>query len=120
MRLARSQLSQRPCAWEAYAATLGLSLLGGRGALGLDHEALGSEVLGLWVEQLASAPDALGGFRCGRPSGVSCMGPQFANLRAHNWASGERRGSGAAYPALAVQGRRGEGRQGPRLLPRVL
>ena len=76
----------------------------GRAALGLNHEALGSEVLGLWVEQLASAPDALGGFRCGRPSGVSCVCPQFANLRAHNRASG---------PALAVQGRRGEGRQGP-------
>ena len=26
----------------------------------------------------------------------------------------------AAYPALAVQGRRGEGRQGPQLLLRVL
>ena len=47
----------------------------GGAALGLNHEAFGSEVLGLWVEQLTSAPDALGGFRCGRPSGVSSMGP---------------------------------------------
>ena len=75
--------------------------------------ALGSEVLGLWVEQLASAPDAL-------PPKVSGVGPQFANLRARNRASVERWGSGAAYPALAVQGRRGEGRQGLQLLLRVL
>ena len=34
--------------------------------------------------------------------------------------SGKLRGSGAAYPALTVQGRRGEGRQGLRLLLRVL
>ena len=39
---------QQLCAWEADPATLGLS-----------HVALGSEVLGLWVEQLASGPDAL-------------------------------------------------------------
>ena len=52
--LAGSQAVDRPiqplcalCAWEADPATLGLS-----------HVALGSEVLGLWVEQLASAPDA--------------------------------------------------------------
>ena len=50
----------------------------GWAALGLSHAALGSAVLGLWVEQLASAPDALGGFRCGRPSGVSCVCLQFA------------------------------------------
>ena len=31
----------------------------GGAALGLNHVALGSEVLGLWVEQLVSAPDAL-------------------------------------------------------------
>ena len=51
--------------------------------------------------------------------GFMCV-PQFANLPVHNQASGERRGSGAAYPELAVQGRTGEGRQEPRLLPRVL
>ena len=85
----------------------------GGAALGLSHAELGSDVLGLWVEQLASAPDA-------HPPEVSCVGPQFANLRARNPASGERWGSGAAYPLLAVQGRRGEGRQGPGLLLRVL
>ena len=53
-----------------------LAALGSGGAtLGLNHTALGSEVFGLWVEQLASAPNDLGGFRCGCPSGVSCMGP---------------------------------------------
>ena len=53
--------------------------------MGLSLAALGSAVLGLWVEQLASAPDA-------HPPEVSCVGPQFANLRARNRASGERRG----------------------------
>ena len=48
------------------------------------------------------------------------FGPPFANLRPRNWASGERRGSGAAYPALVVLGRMGEGHQGRRLLLRVL
>ena len=57
----------------------------GWAALGLSHAALGSEVLGLWVEQLASAPDAL-------PPEVSGVGPQSANLRARNRASGECRG----------------------------
>ena len=51
-------------------------------------------------------------------------GPPFANLRARarvrDLTSGEHRDSGSAYPALAVQGRRGEGRQGPGLLLRVL
>ena len=42
---------------------------------GLNHVALESEVLGLWVEQLDSGPNYLGGFRCGRPSGVSSVGP---------------------------------------------
>ena len=54
----------------------------GGAALGLNHVALWSKVLGLWVEQLTSAPDAL-------PPEVSCVGPQFANLRARNRASGE-------------------------------
>ena len=53
--------------------------------MGLSLAALGSAVLGLWVEQLASAPDA-------HPPEVSCVGSQFANLRARNRASGERRG----------------------------
>ena len=70
-------------------------------ALGLSHAALGSAVLGLWVEQLASAPDAL-------PPEVSGVGPQFTGPQVSAW---------AANPALAVQGRRGEGHQGPPLLP---
>ena len=91
----------------------------GGATLGLNHVALGSEVLGPWVEQLASAPDALPpevsgvgappGFHVWAPSSLICVraaGPQVS--------------TGAAYHGLAVQGRRGEGRQGPRLLPRVL
>ena len=56
-------------------AALGLSLSGGRGRPGTESRGTGSEVLRLWVEQLVSAPKDLGGFRCGRPSGVSRMGP---------------------------------------------
>ena len=63
----------------------GLESLRGGASLGLNHVALGSEVLVLWVEQLASAPDAL-------PPEVSGVGPQFANLHAPNRASGERWG----------------------------
>ena len=110
------------CAWEARSRLiqpLRACNSGGRGALGLSHTALGSAVLGLWVEQLASAPDALppevsgvgapSGFHVWAPSSLICVpttGPQVS--------------AGAAYPAFAVQGRRGEGRQGPGLLPRVL
>ena len=108
------------CAWRAqpaHPAALGLSLSGGRGRPGTESQGTRSEVLGLWVEQLISAPDALGGFRCWRPSVVSCVCPQFANpVRA----TGPQVSARAAYLALAVQGRRGKGRQGPRLLPRVL
>ena len=78
--------------------------------------ALGSEVLGLWVEQLASAPDALppevsgvgapSGFHVWAPSSLICV-----------HATGPQGSAGAAYPALAVQGLRGEGHQGPPLLP---
>ena len=53
--------------------------------MGLSHAALGSAVLGLGVEQLASAPDA-------HPPEVSGAGPQFANLHECNQASGERKG----------------------------
>ena len=55
-------------------------------ALGLCQVVLLSPVLGLWVEQLASAPAA-------HPPEVSGVGPQSANLGASNWALGERRGS---------------------------
>ena len=40
-------------------AALGLSLWGMQGRFGTEHAALGTAVLSLWVEQLASAPDAL-------------------------------------------------------------
>ena len=115
---------QQLCAWGtrtqwADPASLGLRCSGGRATLGLSHEALRSAVLGLWVEQLASAPDAL-------PPEVSGVGapPGFhmgaPSLLISMRATGPQVSAGAAYPALTVQGRRGEGRQGPRLLPRVL
>ena len=69
----------------------------GGAALGLSHVALGSAVLGLWVEQLASAPDA-------HPPEVSCVGPQFANLRARNRASGERRGCLSSIHSPGAEG----------------
>ena len=61
-------------------SSFGLGLLGhARGAtLGLSHKSLGSAVW-LWVGQLASAPGA-------HPPEVSGVGPQSANLGAHNWA----------------------------------
>ena len=49
--------------------------------------------LGLCMGQLASAPGAhppTRGFRCGRPAGVSVVGPQSTDLGVRNWASGER------------------------------
>ena len=103
---------KRLCAWSAQPAdpaALGLSLSGRRGCPGTESRGTRSEVLGLWVEQLTSAPDALGGFRCGSPSGVSGVCPQFANLRG---ATGPQVSARAAYLALAVQGRRGEGGPG--------
>ena len=93
---ARSQRIQPLCAREAHRAALGLSLSGGRGALGLNHAALGSEVLGLWVEQPASAPDALPpevsgvgappGFHVWAPSLLICVrttGPQVNAFCGH-------------------------------------
>ena len=53
--------------------------------MGLSHESLGSAVLGLWVGQLASAPNA-------HPPEDSGVGPQTANLRACNRVSGELQG----------------------------
>ena len=87
--------------------------------MGLSHVAPGSAVLGLWVEQLASAPDA-------HPPEVSGVGapPGF-----HVWppsplicvrATGLQMSAGAAYPEFTVQGQSGEGCQRPGLLPRVL
>ena len=66
------------------------------------------------------------GFWCGRPAGVSGLGGQ---LRFQLWApsvliwvqaTGLQLSARAAYPAFTVQGLRGEGRQRPRLLPRLL
>ena len=88
-------------------------------ALGLSPAALGSAVLGLWVGQLASAPDAhppevsgVGGqlgFQVWAPSPLICV--RATGLQVSAW---------AAYPAFTVQGLRGEGRQRPQLLQRVL
>ena len=46
------------------------------------------------------------GFRCGRSAGVSVVGPQSADLGAHNGASGERRGclSRAQHPGAEGRG----------------
>ena len=53
--------------------------------MGLSHESLGSAVLGLWLGQLASAPNV-------HPLEVSGVGPQSANLGVCNQASGEHQG----------------------------
>ena len=62
---------------------MGLSLSGGRGRFGTESRGTGSAVLGLWVEQLASAPDAhppevsgVGappGFQVWAPNPLICM-----------------------------------------------
>ena len=87
--------------------------------MGLSQAALGSQVLGLWVEQLASAPDALPpevsgvgappGFHVWAPSSLICVRSTRLQVSAR-----------AAYPVFTVQGQRGEGRQGLWLLLRVL
>ena len=87
--------------------------------MGLSHLELESTVLGLWVEQLASAPDAhppevsgvsaLPGFQGGVPSPLICWLTTGLQVSAR-----------AAYPEFTVQGLRGEGRQRQRLLGRVL
>ena len=78
--------------------------------MGQSHKALESTVLGLWVEQLASAPDA-------HPPEVSGVGAQSANLGACTGSSGE---SWGCYPPFTFQGLSGEGLQRLRLLQRVL
>ena len=87
--------------------------------MGLSHTVLGSAVLGLWVEQLASAPDALPpefsgvgappGFQVWAPSSLICVRATRLQVSA-----------GAAYPAFTVQWLRGEGRRRLWLLLRVL
>ena len=87
--------------------------------MGLSHVALGSAVLGLWMEQLASAPDAyppeVSG--AGAPPGFQVLAPSPL-ICVH--ATGLQVSARAAYPAFTVRGQSGEGRQRPRLLPRVL
>ena len=101
---------QQLCAWEAYPATLGLCLSGGLGRPWTESRGTWSEVLGLWVEQLACAPDALPpevsgvgappGFHVWAPSSLICVratGPQVS----------------AGAPRLLIlrsQSRRGAGR----------
>ena len=103
--LAGSQAIDQPiqpvCAWVLGlpaaadpASRFGLTSLGGRGALGLSHKALESHVLGLWVEQLASAPDALPPevSGVGAPPGFHAWAPSSLISLQRNWASGERWG----------------------------
>ena len=115
-----SRRSQRPCAWEAYPAALGLSLSGGRGRPGTESRGTRFRGFGPVGGAASLCSRCSRRFQVWAPLRGFMYGPPFANLRARNQASGEPWGSGAAYPALAVQGRRGEGRQGPRLLRRVL
>ena len=79
--------------------------------------------------KLASAPSVhpvTQGFRCGRPAGVSGVGGQLGfQVWAPSliiWVRATRLQvkTGAAYPEFTVQGLRGEGRQRPGLLRRVL
>ena len=88
-------------------------------ALGLSHLVLGSAVLGLWVGQLASAPDAhppevsgvgaLPGFQVWAPSPLICVRTTGLQVNA-----------GAVHCTFTVQGLRWEGRQRLWLLWRVL
>ena len=117
---ARSQRIQLLCAWGADPATLGLSLSGRRGRPGTESRGTGVGGFGPVGGAASLCSRCSRRFQVWAPLRGFMYGPPFANLRARNQASGEPWGSGAAYPALAVQGRRGEGRQGPQLLLRVL
>ena len=87
--------------------------------MGLSQEALGSADLGLWVGQLASAPDAhppevsgVGGqlgFQVWAPSPLICVHATRLQVR-----------PGAVHCTFTVQGLRWEGRQRLWLLWRVL
>ena len=104
-----------------WTAALGLSCgqLADPTALGLSQLALGSPVLGLWVGQLASAPDAhppevsgvgaLPGFQVWAPSPLICVRTTGLQVSAR-----------AVYGAFTIQGLRGDGRQSLWLLQRVL
>ena len=74
------------CSQPADPAASRLSLSGGWGRFGTESRGTQVHFFGLvGGEQLASAPDA-------HPPEVSGVGPQSANLRARNRASGECRG----------------------------
>ena len=79
-------------------------------ALGPGQAAGWSTALSLFVGQLASAPGA-------HPPKVSVVGPSPL-IWVH--APGLQVSAWAAYPAFTVKGLRGEGRQKPWLLRRVL
>ena len=85
----------------------------------LSHAALRSAAFNLWVGQLASAPVA-------HPPEVSGVGalPGFQvwapTLLIWVQATQLQVSAGVAYHEFTVQGLRGEGRQRPRLLWRVL
>ena len=97
----------------------GSRLVGWSTALGLNHRASQSAALGLCGGQLASAP----GVDPPKVSGVGALlGFQLWAPSLLIWvqATGFQVSAAAAYPAFTVQGLRGEGRQRPRLLWRVL
>ena len=87
--------------------------------MGLSPAPLGSAALGLWVGQLASAPGAhqpeVSGV--GTPPGFQVWAPCPLFWV---WATRLQVSTRAANPAFTVLGLRGEGRQRPGLLRRVL
>ena len=91
----------------------------GGAALGLSQAVLRSAVLGLWVGQIASAPNA-------HPPEVSGVGaPQVFQLWAPSplicvRATRLHVSAGAVYPMFTIQRLRGEGRQRLWVLQRVL
>ena len=103
-----------------WSPALGLSLqLADPAALGLSPTALGSAALVLLVGQLASAPGA----HLPEVSGVGApLGFQVWAPTPLIWlcSMGLQVIAGAAGPAFTFQGLRGEGRQRPWLLQRVL
>ena len=78
----------------------------GPATFGLSQETLRSAALGLWVGQLAFAfrCTPTRSFRCGRPAGVSGVGPQSTNLGACDQASGEHGGCLSLVHCPGLQG----------------
>ena len=136
--LAGSQVFDQPICWfgpgsgaAGLSTSLDLVRVGSAipAALGHSRATGPSATLGLCMGQLASAAGVhppTRGFRCGRPAGVSGVGGQ---LGFQLWAPSQliwvhptllQVRAWAAYPVFTVQGLRGEGRQRPWLLGRVL